>query len=289
MLTSVLRISAAEKKFVYRGKKTSLSNPLFEGFYNQDDDQPRYDEAVFLRFGGDPGLAGRGFPEDAETLFDYDVVVLGDIEARFFAQEQLELMREFVRKRGGTLFLLGGPHSFSEGKYEDTLIEGLLPVVLNQRNRTGDQGNQVAPFHLVPTIEGLLSGSFALDPNPNVNQQLWEDLPGLTGLNEFPFIRAGATTMARAETEDPQFDGSPLFAMQRYGEGKSAVLATGATWQWHMRTDVEDTRHGPFLAAGHSQLGHGGTRTRVAAQQTGPLRGAETTRLTVPHPGQNVR
>jgi len=245
-LTSVLRISAAEKKFVYRGKKTSLSNPLFEGFFNQDEDQPRYDEAVFPRFGGDPGLAGRGFPEDPETLFRYNLIVLGDIEARFFSQEQLELVREYVRKRGGTLFLLGGPHSFTEGHYDETLLEGLLPVVLGQGNRDGDLSNQVAPFRAKPTVEGLLAGSFALDPNPTVNQQLWEDLPGLVGLNEFPFIRAGATTLARAEADEPRLDGSPLFAMQRYGEGKTAILATGATWQWHMATDVEDTRHGRF-------------------------------------------
>jgi len=245
-LTSVLRISAAERKFVYRGKQSSLVNPLFEGFHQNDEDQPRYDESVFLRFGGKREDAGKGFPEGRDELFEYDLIVLGDIEARFFSQEQLELVRDFVRKRGGTLLCLGGPHSFTEGKYQDTVIAGLLPVVLS-KSQSGESAGLSHTFQATPTVEGLLEGTFALDANPERNNELWKDLPQLVGLNDFAMLRPGATTLARVEAEsDTNINGDTFFASQRYGEGRSAVMATGSTWQWHMGTVADDARHGRF-------------------------------------------
>jgi len=243
-LTNIIRISAAETKFVYRGKKTSLVNPLFEGFFKDAEDQPRYDEAVFLRFGGDRESAGKGFPEDASELFSHDLVIIGDVEAGFFSQSQLELIREFVRKRGGSLLLLGGPHSFSEGGYQGTVLEGLLPVMLEKRSEGDPVDDQSLHFKAVPTLEGLLAGSWALDPNPQENRKLWLDLPELTGINRFPIIRPGASVLARPDSTE--LDTMPLFAVQRYGEGRSAILATGATWFWHMQTQPDDNRHARF-------------------------------------------
>jgi len=248
-LTSVLRISAAETKFVYRGKKSSLVNPLFEGFYQDEADQPRYDEAVFLRFGGDPASAGKGFPEKEEELFGYDLVALGDIEAGFFSQAQLQAVREFVRKRGGALLLLGGPHSFSEGGYEGTVLEGMMPVLLERgsRERSGRPPSHLTEgFQAQPTVEGELSGVWTLDPNPEQNRRLWENMPELAGLNLFPAVRPGAAVMARAESPNADIQDAPLFAVQRFGEGRAAVLATGATWQWHMSVESGDERHGRF-------------------------------------------
>ncbi len=244
-LTSVLRISAAETKFVYRGKKSTLVNPLFEGFDQEDKDQPRYDEAVFLRFGGKQEDAGRGFPEKAEDLFGYDLLIMGDIEAGFFSLEQLELVRDFVRKRGGVLFMLGGPHSFSEGDYGASLLETLLPVVLEKKKDPEARVTAFSQsFKAKPSVDGLLSGYWSLAANPVENDRMWANLPDLAGLNTFPLTRPGATIMATSDSPDSAVDGLPLFALQRYGEGITAVLATGATWAWHMHTESEDPRHG---------------------------------------------
>ncbi len=247
-MTSVVRISAAETKFVYRGKRSSLVNPLFEGFYKDAADQPRYDESVFLRFGGDPASAGKGFPEKAEELFDYDLAILGDIEAQFFSQNQLQIAREFVRKRGGSLLLLGGPHAFSEGRYAGTPLEGLLPVLLDRKTAfEGDPpANLTQSFRAEPTVEGELHGAWLLDPNPQENRRLWSDLPELAGLNMFPATRPGASVLALARAEDAGMENAPLFALQRYGLGHAAVLASGSTWQWHMGTAANDERHGRF-------------------------------------------
>ncbi|MFW6202344.1 MAG: hypothetical protein ACOC8B_07190, partial [Gemmatimonadota bacterium] len=59
-------------------------------------------------------LAG-GFPTTREELFDYRALILGSIEASFFTHEQLEMIAEFVGRRGGGLLALGGPRALAEG------------------------------------------------------------------------------------------------------------------------------------------------------------------------------
>lgn len=244
-LVSVLRISAADRKFVYRGKRSSMVNPLFEGFDGALQDQPRYDEAVFLRFGGQAELAGRGYPEDTEELFDYDVVIMGDIEANFYSQTQLAISREFVRKRGGSMLMLGGPYSFTEGGWRGTALEAMLPVMLAQPVGAEERlDNFARPFKVEPTLDGHLSGVWALNANAEQDKLLWQDLPELSGLHGFAMTRVGSTIMARAQTDSPAWEDVPVFASQRYGEGKTAVMATVSTWPWAMATDLEDPRHG---------------------------------------------
>ena len=40
-----------------------------------------------------------------------------------------------------------------------------------------------------------------------------------------------------------ELDGRPLYAVQRFGEGRVAVLATGSTWLWQMGTAKENGLH----------------------------------------------
>lgn len=243
-LTSLLRISRAEKKFVFRGKqKTTLSNPLFQGLEGAQD-QPRYDESVFLRFGTKGTELDKGYPTTPDEIFPYQLVIWGDIEQEFFSRTHLELTRDFVAKRGGTLLLLGGPHSFSEGDYNGTVIANMLPTILGEPTHGKQEPeNLKEAFNAHPTVEGILTGAFSLDPNPQENEKLWGSMPALSGINLFPLTRPGARVMAEATGSSEKIKNVPLVAMQRYGEGRCAVLATNATWQWQLGLDKDDQRH----------------------------------------------
>ncbi len=59
-------------------------------------------------------------------MYRYHAVVLDDIEAEFFTQDQLSLLRSFVSHRGGGLLMLGGPDSFADGKYDRNPVGELL-------------------------------------------------------------------------------------------------------------------------------------------------------------------
>lgn len=235
-LSSLLRISGAERKFEFRGRETSLANPLFSGFDDAARQAPRYDEAVFLRLGLEGDELAEGYPRAAEALFPFHIVIWGDVERAFFSETQLQLTRDFVERRGGALLLGGGPRGLAEGGYARSLIEPVLPVVL-QRSAGAWQPE---PFAATPTIEGVLEGAFALDADPERNSALWQQLPALYGLNELGARRAGATVLATAAT------GQPFFAWQRYGAGLGAVLAAGATWRWQMQSDLADEAHERF-------------------------------------------
>ncbi len=244
-MTSLICISDAEPKFVFRGKDSStLANPLFEGF-DAEQDRPRYDEAVFLRFNlqDEQSELLSGYPTTAEELFSYDLVLWGDVDRELFTTAQMELTRDFVERRGGSLLLLGGPSSFTEGNYAGTLIESMMPMLVYSPQTPQAQVRVEAPFTARPTIEGALAGSWSFDSDRMNNEERWAELPALFGLNRFPVIRPGATIMVEAfmETGDGPY---PLFAVQRYGEGRCAVLSTSDTWQWQMRVDHEDDRHG---------------------------------------------
>ena len=134
-LSSLLRISGPERKFVFRGRDATMANPLFEGFDDQALNAPRYDEAVFIRIGVSKSALASGYPSDTAELFRYDLVIWGDIERDFFSLAQLNLTREFVSKRGGSFLMLGGPRAYSEGGWARSSIEPLLPIALGPGGR----------------------------------------------------------------------------------------------------------------------------------------------------------
>ena len=85
-----------------------------------------------------------GFPEDREELFEYEAIVLGDIEFDFFDAEQLQMLEDFVAERGGG-FLMSGmvDEEFIGSPIADilpiTLVEeGFLPAHLRGGIRRGD-------------------------------------------------------------------------------------------------------------------------------------------------------
>ncbi|MCH1509695.1 MAG: hypothetical protein L7T84_10860, partial [Akkermansiaceae bacterium] len=67
------------------------------------------------------------FPSKREEAFMYDLVVLGDVDAAFFSDEELGLLEELIRDRGASLLMLCGP-MHSPGSYQGTPVQTMLPV-----------------------------------------------------------------------------------------------------------------------------------------------------------------
>ena len=101
-LVGLLRIAKREAKFTFRGRQGQESNSLFRGFESQDEDTTeQHDEPVFVRFGlKDAEELKGGFPKDAETLFQYDAIVLDDLEAMFFSEDQKSLIKSSLACAG---------------------------------------------------------------------------------------------------------------------------------------------------------------------------------------------
>jgi Ca-activated chloride channel family protein len=76
-----------------------------------------------------------GIPVRAEEIQPYDAVILNDINAVAFSQQQMELIESAVNDTGVGLAMIGGEDSFLPGGWYATPIADALPVDLNIRQR----------------------------------------------------------------------------------------------------------------------------------------------------------
>jgi uncharacterized membrane protein len=182
-----------------------------------------------------------GFPKKKEDLFAYAGIVLGSVESTFFQPDQLEMIVDFVRERGGGFLMLGGKNSFSNGKYQNSPIADILPVELLP-DRTLPVIDKV---QLELTEHGRTHDLMRLSGDKATNEKIWAQLPPLEDFNRVGDIKPGGIVLARGEPDNSE--GNPiLLAFQRYGRGRAMVFTTGSSWHWQMEMDHEDQTHELF-------------------------------------------
>ena len=195
----------------------------------------------FYRQGIDtPDELEGGFPEDRETLFGYDGLVIGSFSAAGLTEEQQEHIRDFVSERGGSLLMLGGRRGLADGGWGNSVVAEALPVQLPDLD--------AASFMRVPvpvelTAEGQESLVTRLDADRETNGELWEGMPDIADFQYVGAVKPGAVTLLEAEVRGTA---QPLLVHQRFGRGQVYVLASGGTWRWQMQLPSEDQRHETF-------------------------------------------
>lgn len=225
-LPSLVRIAKREPKFEWRGRVGESSNPLFRGFGDQASAQ-RYDQPVLIRLGTkDAKELAEGFPKSADALFgEYRAVVLDDLEAAFFTQEQMNLLERFVAERGGALLMLGGQESFQAGGYEHTPIGRLLPVHLDRIGAVEPMRNG----RLDLSREGWLEPWTRLRAGQDEEERRLAAMPGFYSVNPVLSVKPGASVLATVATTHATH---PALVAQRFGEGRSVALTVGDIWRW---------------------------------------------------------
>lgn len=207
----------------------------------------------FLRQGiNSPQELGNGFPQKKEDLYRYAAVVFGDVPKSFFSADQLAMTREFVSERGGGLLMLGGTTAFDEN-FMDTPVADILPVTLLPTAQLppqlrGDEGRYFADqkFTLQLTPEGEQAALLRLGLAGEMNRKLWEKMPQLQGINVTGPAKPGATVLAEHPTLSLRNRPLPVITYQRYGRGRTMVIATATTWRWQMLLPHEDLSHERF-------------------------------------------
>ncbi|HEY1068278.1 MAG TPA: glutamine amidotransferase [Pirellulales bacterium] len=229
-LVGLVRIAKKEAKFTFRDSN-DRSNPLFRGFEKKDDDAAeQYNEPVLLRLGTEDKeeLQG-GFPKDAAEMYRYHAVILDDVEAGFFTQDQLSLLQQFVSQRGGGLLMMGGKDSFGEGGYARTPIAEALPVYLD---RTGSQSGDET-YRLKLTREGWLQPWIRVRSNEPDEQERLAGMPAFRSLNAIDAIKPGASVLAEVEVGAEGV--RPALVVQPFGRGRVGALLIGDLWRWDLR------------------------------------------------------
>lgn len=69
------------------------------------------------------------FPADYEELMSYDFIILSNVDATCLGDMGIEMIKDYV-ENGGNLIIFGGLFAYGNGRYRETKIEKILPVVV---------------------------------------------------------------------------------------------------------------------------------------------------------------
>ncbi len=196
-------------------------------------------EARALLIEGDPALSkAEGspylaeFPAKKEELFKYDLLILGDVNAKAFTPEQTGWINEFVSKFGGACIFIAGKH-FDPSGYRDTVLEKMLPVELEPVD-SALKASADKPVTLELTPLGRSSQMLALAPKPDENASIWKKFPPLFWVNRV--ARAKPAAQVFLVDTDPRkasrYGLQPVLAQQQYGLGQVLYLGTDNLWRW---------------------------------------------------------
>jgi uncharacterized membrane protein len=172
----------------------------------------------------------KGYPTSKELLYKFEGIIFGDVESEFFTPEQLKMTEEFVRERGGGFAMLGGVNSFNLGDYAGTPLEGMLPVIMDEKKNA--YAFDRFKMHVPETA--LQHPVLHQDDDPEQNQKAWDRVPELEGYNMMKGVKAGAQVLAAHPATQ-----QPILAVQKYGNGRVAAFCTGGSWAWRMSVSTE--------------------------------------------------
>lgn len=217
-------------------------------------------EAKILFFGQDrkklaeiPGGAYIAeFPRDKKELFQYDVVVLGNVpRERCFTDEDLERLRAFVVEEGGGLWMIAGKNNFPD-TYVGSKLEELIPVEFERNPAVSVEDERLRPltepFRVKLTPAGRTHSLTRLDPeagpqNEAGNARLWAMMPEMYWRHKTKRAKLNAVTLLvydgpdnaeRLRRNEPP---EPVLVTARVGKGR--VLYSSVRDFFRMRFPAE--------------------------------------------------
>ncbi len=181
------------------------------------------------RPGAGPGSQGLLLPEQ---LTGVDVVILGDVEATYFATSELLALRHWVTEQAGGLLLTGGYHSFGSSGFGRTELRRVLPVEFSAASNPQIE----QPFSLKITDYGREHPIFHLSGDRVRDTAFYQSLPELAGCSRVAAVKPGAQVLATNPTITGATgaQGLPVTVVQEVGAGRTMVLAVDTTWRWRM-------------------------------------------------------
>ncbi|MCA9269054.1 MAG: hypothetical protein KDA41_11315, partial [Planctomycetales bacterium] len=176
------------------------------------------------------------FPVRREELFEYDVIIFGDVNPSLLSRRAMENIAAFAKERGGGIVFCAGPR-YTPLAYRGTPLAELFPINLDVARAPDARQALAESFIAQPTTFGVSSPQMQLADTPAASLQTWARLPGLYWFLEAPELRLGARVLA----EHPARSGAdgrplPIIAMHYVGAGNVVFHATDETWRWRFRT-----------------------------------------------------
>ena len=183
------------------------------------------DDAV-LRRGDQEGQ----FPTSRDALFEYDMLIFGEVSPDLFTAQDFEWLQEFVEIRGGGIVFIDGQRG-TLLRLADTSLGSLLPVEWLPETIASK------PTSLQLTDKGASESALNLAVDEQQNRRFWTELPA-------PHTLVAVAALPGAEVlVEVNVDGRlrPAIVTRAFGAGRVLYLAFDETWRW--RYKVADTWH----------------------------------------------
>ena len=188
------------------------------------------------------------FPTRTE-LFEFDVVVLGDVDPKQIGGTRtavvLRDLADFVKVKGGGLLFLSGEHG-TPAAYADTPLAEVLPVTPGDTPPATRPARRAADHRGVPPAA---DGRREAAPAVPVLRRRGRVGPHLGQLQATVLVREGVPPQAadevlavhptRAAEGGAAGELHPLVVQQFAGAGPVLFLGFDETWRWRFRADEE--------------------------------------------------
>lgn len=175
----------------------------------------------------------RVFPVKQQELFEYHVILFGDVNPAQLGAGDMANLRQFVEQHGGGVAFLSGPRH-TPLAYRGTPLEDLLPIDLAAAQAPPADRVLRESFHPRLTRLGQDMPHMQIGDSLEQNLRLWQEtLPGFYWLLEASKLKPAASVLAEHPTRTGA-DGKnlPVICLQYFGAGKVLFHATDETWRW---------------------------------------------------------
>ncbi len=218
----------------------------------------RQDQYVIKSDGEEEAFLKDGFPTSVEDLGTFDTIIIGSFPARYWREEQMHALVEFV-ENGGSAVFLGGSDSFGLGGYYNTPLRPLFPWAI----RPDEPSLSIGRISVT-----LTSAAIRQDVIEGWAGKMREAHPQyLQSLNHPGRLRRGAVSLLDAPHDRGDV---AVLAIQPFGTGRVLGLATNTIWRWRMAGDEERRAYDHLWKRGIRYLagkGEGGRFLRVNFDQ----------------------
>ena len=220
-----------------------------------------------------PGFA-LGRDDFRKELFEYDLLILGDLPGAFWTPDQQEVIREFVAEGGGLIHIAGRTHA--PGGWAKGPIADVLPVEVEPVRFPVEAVQRPAPFRPRVAPAAARSPVLSLEDDPAANARRWQTLPPLYWHYPVTKLKPAAEVFL-THPEKKLADGKPmpLLAGHYYGKGYVLFSAVDETWRW--RFNEADKFFGRFWSQAVYVAGvprTAGTKlTQLSLDATDPVQG----------------
>ncbi|MFG0334340.1 MAG: VWA domain-containing protein [Maioricimonas sp. JB049] len=214
------------------------------------------------------------FPLSREELFEFDVVIVGDVDPGSLQLSAAKNLRAFVSEHGGGLILVAGT-DHNPSAFFSTSLADALPVTATSPSGSSDGTDA---YELERTAEGRRRLELRLADDPDLDERIWSALSPVFWLQTGIARKPGAESLVVARDADAT--DHPAIVAHRFGAGQVVFHATDELWRW--RRNVEDRFYGRYwgqmiraLSRGRLLAGSEGiqlTADRTVYQMTDPIR-----------------